>query len=119
MNEYEQNGGLGPEGSYFEAKARAEEQARRKESDAMFPVGISILYVVLGALFNLWHPGWLLFFTIPLHYMHPKNPMDLLTNPVMVTLIYLVLGFFFNLWHPGWLIFLVIPLWPIMRSKAR
>jgi multidrug efflux pump subunit AcrB len=71
MNEYEQNGGLGPEGSYFEAKARAEEQARRKESNAMFPVWISILYVVLGALFNLWHPGWLLFFTIPLHYIEP------------------------------------------------
>ena len=48
--------------------------------------------------------------TIPLHYMHPKNRLEQLSNPILVTLIYLVLGFFFNLWHPGWLVFLAIPL---------
>ena len=118
MTDFEQNDGLGPEGSYFEAKARAEEKARRHKSDAMFPITISILYVVLGVLFGWWHPGWMLFFTIPLHYMRPKNTMDLLTNPVMITLIYLVLGFFFHLWHPGWLIFLIIPLWPMMKKHG-
>ena len=59
---------------------------------------------------HLWHPGWLIFLTIPLHYMHPKNRLEQLSNPILVTLIYLVLGFFFNLWHPGWLVFLAIPL---------
>ena len=117
MTDFE-NDGLGPEGSYFEAKAKAEEAAKRRESNALFPVWISILYIVLGALFNWWHPGWLLFLTIPLHYMPHRNMTDLMTNPVMITLIYLVLGFFFHLWHPGWLVFLIIPLWPILRKRG-
>ena len=62
--------GLGPEGSYFENKARREEEARRARGDAMFPVWITALYLVLGFVFGLWHPGWLLFLTIPIHYMH-------------------------------------------------
>ena len=102
--------GLGPEGSYFEAKAQREEQERSKESDAMFPVWITVLYLVLGIVFGLWHPGWLVFLTIPLHYAHFSSRAQMLSNPVIVTLIYLVLGFFFGLWHPGWLVFLIIPL---------
>ena len=35
--------GLGPEGSYFEHKARREEEARRARGDAMFPVWITVL----------------------------------------------------------------------------
>lgn len=102
--------GLGPEGSYFEHKARKEEKARRAKADAMFPLIITGLYLALGVIFGLWHPGWLLFLTIPLRYMRFDTPLELITNPVMVTLIYLVLGFFFGLWHPGWLIFLAIPM---------
>ena len=98
--------GLGPEGSYFEHKARREEEARRARGDAMFPVWITVLYLVLGFVFGLWHPGWLVFLTVPIHYMHFDSQWERLTNPVTVTLIYLVLGFFFGLWHPGWLVFL-------------
>lgn len=100
---------LGPEGSYFEAKEQAEQKAKHKKLDAMYPLIITAIYLVLGSMFDLWHPGWLLFMTIPLQYMRPRTRIQQLTNPVMITLIYLVLGFFFNLWHPGWLIFLAIP----------
>ncbi len=108
---------MGPEGSYFEAKAREDEKKRRAKMDAMFPILITALYLVLGSVFGLWHPGWLVFLTIPLHYMKPKTRLEQLCNPVMVVLIYLVLGFFFNLWHPGWLIFFVIPLSEIASHK--
>ena len=69
-----------------------------------------LLAHVLGFVFGLWHPGWLLFLTIPIHYMHFDSQWERFTNPVVVTLIYLVLGCFFGLWHPGWLVFLAIPL---------
>ena len=107
---------LGPEGSYYEAKARAEERRRAKRLDRVYPMIITVLYLVLGFVFDLWHPGWLIFLTIPLHYMHFQSRWDQLTHPVMVTLIYLVLGCFFDLWHPGWLIFLLIPIFHALRK---
>ena len=33
-----------------------------------FPVIIVIAYLVMGFVFNLWHPGWLVFLLIPLYY---------------------------------------------------
>lgn len=107
----EQNNGspLGPEGSYYEAKAREEAQTTQRKWDAFYPIFITMLYLLLGAVFHLWHPGWLLFLTIPLYYMRPKTAAERWLNPVMIVLIYLVLGFFFNLWHPAWIIFFAIP----------
>lgn len=107
------NDGLGPQGSYFEAKARKEAQERQKKEDALYPLGITVLYLILGFVFDAWHPGWLLFLTIPLHYMR----WNLLANPVLVTLIYLIMGCFFNLWHPGWMIFLIIPFAHVLGKK--
>ena len=101
---------LGPEGSYYEAKRREEEQRRKRKSDASYPMVISGLYLVLGVFFNLWHPGWLIFLTIPLHYIHFTSFRARLAHPVSITLLYLILGFFFDLWHPGWLVFLLIPM---------
>ena len=72
--------GLGPEGSYFEHKARREEEARRARGDAMFPVWITVLYLVLGFVFGLWHPGWLVFLTVPIHYMHFDSQWERLTG---------------------------------------
>lgn len=101
---------LGPEGSYYETKRREEERRLKQKSDAAYPVVITVLYLILGGCFGLWHPGWLIFLTIPLHYIHFKSLKARLLHPVSIVLIYLVLGFFFHLWHPGWLIFLLIPL---------
>jgi len=107
--------GLGPEGSYYEAKAREEEQARRRKMDAAYPMIITMVYLLLGFGFGLWHPGWLVFLTIPLHYIHFQSRWEQLTHPVTVVLIYLVLGCFFDLWHPGWMIFLLIPIFHTLR----
>lgn len=117
MARHDGNDGLGPEGSYYEAKAREEERARRQKGDAMYPLVVTTIYLVLGVVFGLWHPGWLIFLTIPLRYMHFNSRFEQFTNPIMVTLIYLALGCFFNLWHPGWLIFLVIPFGMASKKK--
>ena len=95
-----------PHGSYFAAKA----EKRRRAFP--YPVLVSFLYLVLGFAFDLWHPGWIIFLTIPLYYLpaHQRSPLKLLGNPIMITIIYLLLGVECNLWHPGWLIFFAIPL---------
>lgn len=113
-----------PEGSYYEHAAReaaraAEEAAaaeakerERRRRHFPYPVMVTIAYLVLGFVFHQWHPGWIIFLTIPLFYLpeSERQPLRLLGNPVMITIIYLLLGTMCNLWHPGWLIFLMIPL---------
>lgn len=102
-----------PEGSYFEHKAaQAQEAKESRRKSFPYPVLVAMIYVVLGACFGLWHPGWLIFLTIPLYYLpnSQRSPLRLLSNPVMVTIIYLLLGFECGLWHPGWVVFLAIPL---------
>lgn len=98
-----------PNGSYFDHKAREKERARHKFP---YPILVTIAYLVLGFVFHAWHPGWIIYLTIPLFYLpaSQRTPLRLLGNPVMITIIYFLLGCFCNLWHPGWLIFLAIPL---------
>ena len=82
--------------------------------DFPFLVPVAILYVILGFYFNLWHPGWLIFFTIPIYYTAIEdNRFNLgkVPYPLFVAPVYLIMGFYWNLWHPGWLIFLTIPLY--------
>lgn len=109
-----------PNGSYFEHK-QAQQDAANDRRRAAFPYAavVGVAYVVLGACFNLWHPGWLIFLTIPLYYLPAaqRSPLRLLGNPVMVTIIYLLLGFECGLWHPGWVVFLLIPLLQNMKWK--
>jgi len=108
-----------PEGSYFEQKEKEKEKQREKlRRNFPYPVLVLAAYLVLGFVFGLWHPGWIIFLTVPLFYLpsSERTPLRLLGNPVMITIIYLLLGCFCNLWHPGWLIFLAIPLLQTVRK---
>lgn len=90
-----------------------------------FPMWIvvTILYLVIGVVWNAWHPGWLLFFFIPIWHslveaVYKRNP-NCFAYPVFVTLVFLCLGFFGSLWHPGWVVFLTIPLYYSIMSWIR
>lgn len=95
-----------PEGSFYD------QPRPRFRKDFPYPLLVTVLYLVLGFCFGLWHPGWLIFLTIPLYYLpdSERGYLRLLCNPIMVTIIYLLLGFYCNWWHPGWIIFLIVPL---------
>lgn len=76
---------------------------------------ISILYIVIGVMWNAWHPGWLLFLFVPIWHslivaIERKNP-NCFAYPVFAALVFLCLGFFWFCWHPGWVVFLTIPLY--------
>ncbi len=82
-----------------------------------FPITfiIIIAYLIIGCAWNAWHPGWLLFFMIPIWHtlaeaIEKKNAHHF-AYPVLVVLAYLCMGFFWMMWHPGWVIFLTIPLY--------
>lgn len=84
---------------------------------AHFPVAILmvILYLIIGCVFNAWHPGWLLFLLVPIweslmHAIETRNAHHF-AYPVLAALIFLCLGIFWYAWHPGWVVFLTIPLY--------
>lgn len=84
---------------------------------AHFPIILIILvaYILIGCVWNAWHPGWLLFFLVPIWHSlidaFEKKDASRFAYPVLATLIFLCLGIFRFLWHPGWVIFLTIPLY--------
>lgn len=87
-----------------------------------YPIVVTLAYLLIGFQFGLWHPGWLLFLTIPVYYtaLSSEGGFDLnrVPYPLPVSILYLVAGFALNLWHPGWLIFLTIPLYYTLAGRV-
>ena len=83
---------------------------------ASSPIICLIIFLLLGFCFGLWHPGWMVFFLIPILPIILYNKKIIVTYPTICTIIYLVMGFVFGLWHPGWIIFLTIPVVSIFTS---
>ena len=81
------------------------------------PIGIIVIvvYLILGFCFNLWHPGWLVFFLVPIistliNAVYRRNP-NLFAYPVLALLIFLYAGLIYRVWHPAWVVFLTIPIY--------
>ncbi|MDR1600522.1 MAG: helix-turn-helix domain-containing protein [Oscillospiraceae bacterium] len=90
-----------------------------------YPIIVTAAFLAAGFLFDWWHPGWLIFLTIPLYYTMPDFEREPLRSallkfpyPVLVTLVYLSLGCFLNWWHPWWMLYLTVPLYYIFASNA-
>lgn len=93
--------------------------------DAELPLGIIAIvsYIVIGACFDLWHPGWLIFFLVPIistfiHAVHMRNA-DLFAYPILVVLVFLYFGLVHFAWHPTWVIFLTIPVYYSLTGYIR
>lgn len=88
--------------------------------DSIVGIGSVVLYVILGAVFGLWHPAWLIFLLIiPVDSVIEaisKRKVALFNYPVFVTCLYLFLGFQFDLWHPLWILFVTIPLFYVIAG---
>ena len=88
-----------------------------------YPIIVIIIYLILGITRNLWHPGWILFLTIPLWYSLVSAIIQRNANhfayPVLVTVVYLILGTMQNLWHPGWVVYLTIPVYYWLVNTLR
>lgn len=58
-------------GAPFPSEHRWSEKSRRhliKILNATLPIWVVVFYLYIGLAFHLWHPGWLIFFVIPLYY---------------------------------------------------
>lgn len=75
-------------------------------------------YLVLGACFNFWHPGWLIFLAVPcvitLIEAITRRNWRIFAYPVFATFVFLMIGFSTGRWHPAWIIFITIPLYYVL-----
>lgn len=83
------------------------------------PLITVIVYLLLGFCANAWHPGWIVFFAIPIVPMMLGKVTITGLYPVLVVIAYLLMGFIGKLWHPGWIIFLTIPVVEIFLPKNK
>lgn len=88
-----------------------------------YPILATVAYLVMGFVWNLWHPGWIVFLTIPVYYWLAnaitKRRFPSLSISFAITLIYLVMGFVWNLWHPYWIIFIAIPIFEFIAKAIK
>lgn len=84
---------------------------KRDKIISITPLLAVIIYMILGFLFGLWHPGWLVFLLVPVVSTVVENDENKLTpiSLFLAVIIYMVLGFLFGFWHPGWLVFSLVP----------
>jgi len=86
------------------------------------PLFVVAAYLAMGFLMGLWHPGWLIFFAIPMYYplvamaaaADIRKKLNLFPIAPLCVLGYLLLGFTFDVWHPSWIIVLFIPAYYIL-----
>jgi len=82
---------------------------RRINQSMPFITLLIFLWLAFG--FDLAHPGWVVFFAIPISdtILNGKYNMRKLVT-LSATVAFLLLGFLGDYWHPGWLVFLLIPI---------
>lgn len=98
---------------------------RRKEKNiktkiiAVMPFISLIVFFVLGFYKDMWHPGWLVFLSIPMTAILLQARLKdgiVALMPFLSIIVFLILGWGFNLWHVGWMVFLSIPVVAILLN---
>jgi hypothetical protein len=82
-----------------------------------YSIIVTLAYLIIGFAFQIWHPTWLLFLTIPCYYMlvefSRSRDWNTFPYPILCVILFLTTGFDYNIWHPMWMIFLSIPIYYI------
>src|SRR5690554_3048181 len=89
----------------------------QKRVVAATPMISLLLFLVFGFFFNAWHPGWTVFFLVPLMPFFVGLKKIRITFSLVVLVIYIILGVTLKIWHPGWIIFLLIPIYHTITFK--
>ncbi len=85
---------------------------------AINPFVTLLIYLLLGFVWESWHPGWIVFFNViltPSLILSIKKKKGVIFQyPILVLAVYLCLGFIWELWHPTWLLFITILIYYII-----
>jgi len=102
------------------ARAEVKSEGRMSWYQFPYPVLVVIVYLIIGFMFNMWHPGWMLFLTIPIYYTAIEGDgfnLNRVPYALVVSIVYLIIGFAWSLWHPGWMLFLTIPFYYTLGNR--
>lgn len=93
----------------------------RERIIAATPLMCLIVYLLVGFVWNIWHPTWAIFFLVPAmpFLLGKKNILKLITYPVLCIAVFVTLGVLYGWWHPAWLVFLTIPVYYILFPKRK
>ena len=110
------------EGEVIDSEKEILEQNNESKFNVKFMIGIQsivplfiiVAYLVIGFLWGLWHPGWIIFLYIPiieslLECIKYKT-ISKFEYPVFVASIYLLFSDIYGLYGKLWVIFLTIPI---------
>lgn len=112
---------VGNNPSNSEQNSNNEKDAPKKSSSktteliGLISLVLSIsIFLYLGIVHGMWHPGWIVFLLLPLSgslsaAIVNKTPSKF-AYPILSVIIFMGLGYF-NYWHPGWIIFVTIPVY--------
>lgn len=94
-----------------------------------FPIILVILYIALSIIFDIWHPLWIVFLTLPMYYRfaiackanNKKVFMLLMPVPEFIVTVFLLLGILTGAWGYACILFIIIPLyyWLAMFIKSK
>ena len=94
-------------------------ETAKKMAKFPFAIIVVILYLGLSFAFDIWHPFWIIFLTIPIYYRvatackanSKKAFLALLPVPETVVTTYLILSFITDAWNVTWILFLILPIY--------
>ena len=81
---------------------------------AATPLLATIVFLTIGFTTGVWHPTWVVFFSILIVPDILHRDFYLKLYPIAVVATYLTLGFTIGMWHPLWIMFLTIPVYYIL-----
>lgn len=89
---------------------------------AVSPFVSLIAFFILGFLYDLWHPGWLVFLLIPVSAISlsfTQNAWGKITalSPFFATAFFMIYGYIEGVYHPTWMVFLLILLFAYLSMK--
>jgi HTH-type transcriptional regulator/antitoxin HipB len=106
---------IGPGGIHLgDAKIEKKIRKTRELVAGLTALVCVITYILVGALYQLWHPLWIIFLAIPIAESIVSaiayRRITKLSYPVIVTAAFLLVGFLTTVWHPTWVMFVTIPI---------
>jgi Mg2+/Co2+ transporter CorB len=80
---------------------------------AATPFLATIAFLTIGFTTGVWHPTWVVVFSILIIPDILSKNFIFKANPIAVLATYITLGITLGMWHPLWVIFLTIPVYYI------